>query len=176
MLTLLCFSDFKMDKYYYLTAELPYLKFGHPPSINQSNFLKEANKWLSQKDFLILLEAGKIKFRIKKIYSLVLKRYIKFECNLRSELQSFREARQNNKEYKLSGKLRRIISLTNPLEVERALLRYRWNYLEEIEKGHYFDLDFLITFYLKLQILDRLFTFNKEKGLEKFDKLSQMNL
>ena len=41
------------------------------------------------------------------------------------------------------------------LEAEKTLDQERWHMLDELATGHYFDLDFLITYALKLLILER---------------------
>jgi len=41
------------------------------------------------------------------------------------------------------------------LEAERYLDLERWKALDEISRGHYFDLDFLLVYGLKLAILER---------------------
>jgi len=64
----------------------------------------------------------------------------------------------------------------NPLEIEKRLMRAQWDFLEEQEIGHFFDLDFLIIYYLKLQILERMFSFNKEKGQQNLEAYSLVEL
>ena len=43
----------------------------------------------------------------------------------------------------------------SPLEGERILDEARWQKLEELSFGHYFDLEFLLIYALKLLILER---------------------
>ena len=80
-------------------------------------------------------------------------------------------------EYKIRKDLSEIIQGDdNPLEIERRLLHLRWNFLEEQEIGHFFDLHFLIIYYLKLQLLQRLFSFDKQKGKVRFEANSLVEL
>ncbi|MBU2250847.1 MAG: DUF2764 domain-containing protein, partial [Candidatus Omnitrophica bacterium] len=65
-----------------------------------------------------------------------------------------------------------VVDNSSPLEAERKLLLLRWNFIQEQESGHHFDLTWLILYFLKLQILERLFSFDKDKGLVLFDQLS----
>jgi hypothetical protein len=44
---------------------------------------------------------------------------------------------------------------TSVLDAEKILDETRWKALEELATGHYFDLDFLITYSSKLLILQR---------------------
>jgi len=69
-----------------------------------------------------------------------------------------------------------VIKEGNPLEIEKKLLLLRWNLIEEKQQEHHFDLEFLILYFLKLQILDRLSSFNKEKGQEIFQKISKVDV
>ena len=63
-----------------------------------------------------------------------------------------------------------------PLDIERKLLFSRWAWIENKEEGHYFDLDFLLMYFIKLQILERLFTFDAQKGKERFMLLCESAL
>ena len=68
-----------------------------------------------------------------------------------------------------------IVKEGNPLQVEMNLLHFRWKFIEEQEANHYFDLDAVITYYIKLQLLEKLFTFNKTEGQERFKALSSIS-
>jgi len=59
----------------------------------------------------------------------------------------------------------------NPLLVERRIDLARWEKLEELELQHYFDLQFLIVYYLKLQILNKWDSIRAEKGRAVLDEL-----
>ena len=63
-----------------------------------------------------------------------------------------------------------LLILNSRFEVEKKLLEWRWNFIEELSTYHYFDLEFLVLYLLKLQILEKLSLFDKERGLEKFKK------
>ena len=162
-----------MDKYYYLACELPLLQFGETATLNRKSFLEEAEKWLGGGDFSVLLEADINDFSEGQNLPEILSDYREFERELRSELSLLREALKAKREYKISPALSSIVSEENPLDIEKKLLHFRWKFIEEKEEGHYFDLEFIILYCLKLQILERLFTFNKEKGIVVFDKLCE---
>jgi len=57
------------------------------------------------------------------------------------------------------------------LLVERRIDLARWEKLEELELQHYFDLQFLIVYYLKLQILNKWDSIRAEKGRAVLDEL-----
>ncbi|MCM8756416.1 MAG: DUF2764 domain-containing protein [Candidatus Omnitrophica bacterium] len=165
-----------MDKFYYLAAQLPLLKFAHPPFLTKEDFFSELKKWLTPKELAILNNAEINDFSIREGAPKLLVNYKKFERELRERIAYFRRARKNNLEYSLSGELKDILTRENPLEVEKKLLYLRWKFVEELEIGHYFDLEFFIVYFLKLQILYKFFTFNKDEGMRKFKSLCKVNL
>ena len=165
-----------MDKYYYTIAQLPLLFFDRVPEISSESFLEEAEKWLSPRDFAVLSQADYAALQTIKRGPGVLKRYIEFERNFRTELVHWRRAQRDGQDYKPRSFPPSLVKEGNPLEVERKLLRYRWDIINELEWDHHFDLDFLVLYYIKLQILERLSLFDKEKGLELFQKISKVSV
>lgn len=158
-----------MDRYYYFVSQLPLLIFGEKPYVGSENFLVEAQKWLSDKDLSMMLKASINDFYTKGGDNKVLKKYKDFERNLREEIASFRS--KENQEIGFSN-----LNLREgtPLETEQRLLLLRWKFIERLEEGHFFDLDILILYFLKLQVLERLLSFDKEKGMARFDKLCEV--
>ena len=57
----------------------------------------------------------------------------------------------------------------SPLQAEEALNLARWGYLDQLEAGHYFDIDKLVVYVLRLQLLERKARFDEQKGREMFD-------
>jgi len=116
----------------------------------------------------------------------LLRRWYEFETGLRNELARQRAAQLNRDEYAylrtteegedLTGKVglpemaREALSQETPLKAELVLLRHRWDVLEDLELGHYFDIERLIVYYLKLQILWRKRRFNREDGTNVFER------
>lgn len=165
-----------MDKYYYFVAQLPMLFFGREAGISKSGFLDEAKKWLGPKDYALLLQLDLEKMTSKLMGNSVVKQYTAFEARLREEIVNWRKARLRNLDYKPESIPVSVLKEGTPLEVEKKLLQLKWDLMDQMEREHDFDIGFVILYYLKLQIIDRLFTFNKEEGLEKFQKLYEVNL
>ena len=165
-----------MDKYYYFASQLPLLKFNEKTYIDRGLFLAEGRKWLEEKEFLTLSSTNLNDFLVKNQDSGILRRYKDFEKTLRQALVLFRQANKEEAEYKPSGVLGPHTLEGTPLEIEVKLLLRRWKFIEELEAEHYFDLEFLILYYLKLQILERLSRFDKEKGTLIFDQLSEVRV
>jgi len=160
-----------MDKYYYLASQLPLLNFNHKTYIDREYFLAEAEKWLAPVDYVNLCSATINNFEPQAGDSRLLRDYKDFEKVLRKELSLARKASGSKIDYQKTEILKPAFLEGNPLEVEVRLLLLRWQFIEEKEKDNYFNLDFLICYFLKLQVLERLFTFDKVKGTASFDSL-----
>ena len=59
----------------------------------------------------------------------------------------------------------------SPLMAEEILNKARWRYLDELEFGHYFDIEILVIFFIKLQILERISSFDAEVGSERLNAI-----
>ena len=165
-----------MDKYYYFASQLPFLKFNQRTYINKEFFLTEARKWLTNRDLAALYQVDINDFYYKESDIKILKEYKDFERKLREEIASFRKPQAPRADDRPLGFLKPDILKGSPLEVEKKLLFLRWQFIEEKEGGHYFDLEFFLMYFLKLQILERLFIFDKEKGIAEFDTLCEVKL
>ena len=93
-----------------------------------------------------------------------------------SDIAMWRKAQQRDQDYKPSSFPVSYVKEGNPLDIEIRFMEMRWIFIEEMERDQHFDLGILILYYLKLQILSRMFKFNKEEGLKKFQKLYEVNV
>ena len=96
----------------------------------------------------------------------ILGKWANFEIGLRNELARARARRKKVDVLKFirlpDAPEAHIVHLamiayrsTSILEAEKILDQARWNFLESLSFGHYFDFDFLLVYLLKLQILER---------------------
>jgi len=131
--------------------------------------LDEAGKWLPEKDFLIISRVSLNDFYPRDEDNEILAKYKNFERTLREEIASFR---RNENRGGTSVNLN--LNQGTPLEIERRLLGLRWEFIESLEGGHFFDLEILILHFLKIQVLERLLTFDNERGTVVFDKLCEI--
>ena len=162
-----------MDKYYYLAAQLPILVFDTEPDISAAAFLHEAEKWLSPPDMAVL--------RVTKLGNTdesapgpgALRTFIRYEHQLRTELAEWRLAQRDSLEFKPRLFPATLIQDNHPLAAEKELLRLRWNLIADLQFGHYSDIEFMIFYYLKLQILERLQRFDQDNGREKFQSYTE---
>lgn len=165
-----------MDTHYYIVSLLPTLFFGREAGISIEGFLEESGKWMSEKEFEKLSAVDINDFSIGKTDAKVMRQFKNFEAGLRNDIASWRKAQKRDLDYKPETFPPSILKEGNPLDAEMKLMELRWNFLEELEREHYFDLGTLILYYLKLQLLQRIFTFDKEEGLKKFQKLYEVNV
>ena len=163
-----------MDKYYYFVSQLPLLLFGREASLVIDDFLREAKKWLGARDYVILSRGALDDISPTAQNPAGLKEYVKFESRLRNDIARWRKARQAGQKYMPVSFPPSFVEEGTPLEVEKKLMRLRWVFIEHLEAAHHFDLEFLILYFLKLQILHRLFSFEKEKGSTKFNDLCEV--
>lgn len=102
------------------------------------------------------------------------KKFKIWEGSLRNELVRLRAAgldrnpgestRDTENEASTAAAAALAMAQPNPLEVEIYLGRCRWEKIDEMSVGHFFDMEFLRAYRLKLQILERHAMFNEEKG------------
>jgi hypothetical protein len=110
----------------------------------------------------------------------LLQEWFDWNLSLRVELAILRAQRAgtNIEEYqgaeKISGTeeiAREAFNQESPLAAEEVLERARWAVLEELEVGHYFDLQKLLVYGLKISILERKSQFDMDSGLENFNRI-----
>jgi hypothetical protein len=160
-----------MAKFHYLVAQLPTLFFDRDPGISVADFLREAEKWMGEGEFQAF---SSIRFDdpvVSETEPELLRAYREFEFDLRTDVALLRRARAAGVEYKPVYFPLQTVKEGTPLEVEKKLLRLRWDFLEDKTVGHNFDLQEIIAYYLKMQILERLGSFDKEKGKQTYHRL-----
>ena len=151
------------SEYYYLTASLPYLTFKAEPPVSKERFIEECEKWLSFGDLESLLAADNAE-EPGAGNSPVLVKWKEFDLSLKKELAEYRQERKRGADRKPDNLAGKVLSAANPLDMELSLERVRWDYLEDLATGHFFDIGKLIVYYLQLSILERLAKFDKDKG------------
>ena len=164
-----------MPNYYYLVAQLPSLFVSGEVPISGAAFLRESEKWLSSADFA-LLESVDIRDTGSDRRDLpVLAGYKQFEDQLLREIAEWRQARRQKQEYKPTLFSASMVKENNPLEVEKRLIELRWQRIEELQGEHFFDIEYLLLYYLQLQLLQRLQSFDHKLGIEKYKQLTEIS-
>lgn len=156
-----------MPGYYtYLISSLPMLHFGTSPPLSFEEFIQACAGQLSEDDVSLLRLTSLPEASIRHYRHPGLRKWYIFETSLRNELAKIRAGRKKTDPLKYVRAVEyaepSIIHLAlnasrNPsiLEAERMLDEARWRMLEDLSVGHYFDIDFLLIYALKLLILER---------------------
>jgi hypothetical protein len=152
------------NKYYYLVASLPYLRLSQRCPITTESFLAECGKWLSAYDMEALSKASVKDHSVKPDAAFTIRAWKEFDSALRKEIAQARKNTQDNRHEKPGLSARVVFGEANPLLMERAFEKIRWEFLDSLEAGVFFDINFLAVYFIKLQILERLAMFDKKTG------------
>jgi hypothetical protein len=149
-------------------------------------FLDLCSRRVSDREYALLVRARLLPDPEDLPRNKLLRTWYELETGLRNELARQRAAQLNRDEHSyvrttaggddLSGTVgisevaREALSQETPLKAEMVLLRHRWSILDDLEVGHFFDIERLIIYYLKLQILWRKQQFNREDGTNVFER------
>jgi hypothetical protein len=165
--------------YYYVIATLPFLSYDFLPSVGVESFLALCEEDLSSSAYSRLLSARlDISEQQEEEVPPFLLPWYRFERTLRNELVRTRASqlgwesdmylRQGEMITGIEDIVREVLAQPTPLQAEEMINRARWRKLEELETGHYFDIERLMIIYLKLQLLERKKLFTEELGQELF--------
>jgi len=157
-----------MPAYYtYLISSLPMLNFSTKPPFSPDFFLNKCKNLIPDKEFEILRSAcGQDNYSLDAQSIKSLKQWANFEIALRNELVHARAARKkidplkflhlpDSPQAQISHVAMTAYRSISILEAEKILDQARWNFLEDLSLGHYFDFDYLLIYGLKLKILER---------------------
>ncbi|MFA5261749.1 MAG: DUF2764 family protein [Candidatus Omnitrophota bacterium] len=169
--------------YYYFAASLLYLEYGVCCQTNLEAFLEAAGRLLPEKDYALIeralaVEKGDVildgrhrvitewqSFMQALRNQWVMVRAVQFKKDPVSFMRGERGA-----ETAIIEAVSRAQKAADPLEGEKIIDQLRWAKLEEIGQGQFFNLDFLIVYALKLQILKRLERIDSVHGEHTFNE------
>lgn len=171
------------SEYYYLVASLPMLDFVMAAPVSYEDFLGHCREQLSEKDIEIILRATIEPIQATEDNCTTLQKYREFDRQLRNELVVVRAAKKEKEKFDyikgdyytnpfLVHQVHVIFSQESPREAERMLDRMRWETIEDLKSGHYFDIDYLVAYALELQILERWEKIVKVKGSEILEEIT----
>ena len=167
-----------MANYYYFVSSLPSLKLDNP-GMSVDKFLLDAKYQLSSKDYNSLLCA--VENRIDKKTSRFVQNYTHFKTMVEKEVNHQRAIKlglddssyinNGDKAAEISDKIKTAMN-SDPLKAENIIINLYWNYLENnVGVGNCFDITYIISYALRLQILSRLTLFSTKKGENEFNDL-----
>ena len=157
-----------MGAYYtYLISSLPMLNFSAKPPFSPEEFFAKCKELIPETKIELLRNACyQEAFLLNTASDGALGRWANFEVTLRNELARSRARRKkidplkfvrlpDSPEAHISHVAMAAYRSTSILEAEKILDLQRWDFLESLSLGHYFDFDFLLLYVLKLKILER---------------------
>lgn len=166
--------------YYYIIASLPNLDIEGGLIITIQYFLEICSAFLPEKDFQILSISSISNPDDKKVHKINKKFWI-FERSLRNHLVMLRAhkigldannyIKKGEDLFEFHHAAADAFMKDSPIHAEHVLNNARWDYLENLKTGHYFDLDMLIIYYLQLQILQRISCFKVDEGFKKYQSI-----
>lgn len=154
-----------MRDYIYLISSLPMLHFLSKPPFSFETFITLCRGLIPQTDLAIIQESN-IVGDYQQTGQKTLRAWRDFDTGLRNELVKLRASRKHIpaatylRDEAFPGQAIVHLALAAqkniyPLEAEKLLDQARWDFLEEISFGHYFDLDYLIIYAHKLLLLEK---------------------
>jgi hypothetical protein len=168
-----------MSSYYYFAATLPSLRIDGSAPMGLGEFLERAGRYLSPKD-LFVLEGARLyipedgSFPLSAASSPLLMRYYRWELALRNELARLRAQRlqkpadkhlkPGEPEWDGVKVAQAAFQAEDPLQGELLIERERWSFIEGLGVNRYFDMEFLSSYALLLQALERKARFTAEAG------------
>ena len=172
-----------MSQFYYTVASLPMLSYEEVPGLKVADYLDDCLKWLKPGEWEIL-KAATLEPETETVgVSGTGEEFRKWEISLRNELVQLRAASMSlepedfivkNERFPDTASLAaHAFKQESPLDAEEALNRGRWQYLENLKVGHFFDLDYLVLYSLQLQILERKSCFVEETGFARYQEIYQ---
>ncbi len=169
-----------MAQYYYTVSSLPMLDYDDPGDLKYEDYLDECRKWLKPGEAAVL-EASRISPERENTLPGIAEVYRKWEISLRNELVLLRSASMglNPEDFLAPSEpfpdtaalAASAFKEESPLEAENILNRGRWDFIESLKAGHFFDLEYLVLYSLQLQILERKRCFEEEAGFARYQEI-----
>jgi len=157
-----------MSAYYiYLISSLPALGLSNKLPFGLEEFFKKCQDLIPEPEIKLLRGiCGDETYSLDGVSVDTLKQWVNFEVALRNELVRARAGRRKVDPLKfirlpdfpqtqITHAALAAYRCTSILEAEKILDQERWNFLESLNLGHYFDFDALLIYALKLKILER---------------------
>lgn len=166
-----------MKNYYYLMASVPSLDLKMTPSLSSESFLKTALEQLSQ-------EHGEQLCQILSDEPLCsadceINQYLQWDKAVRNALVKLRAPAGDNGEECREGELipaastlaAALFKIESPLKAEQTWDGERWQFLENLKTGHYFDFEAVAIYALQLRLAERQSRFQEKVGEEQYSAL-----
>ncbi len=166
---------------YYLIASLPTLGFGMKLPLTSQEFLTECQRLLTAVEFALVKQA--LCDQENSLGHPTVRAWKEFYKDLRNEMALFRATEQNKdpllflrgqrqeQDLAMTTVLVAAAKASDPLAAEKILDLFIWEKFESLGAQHYFDIDQLIVYGLKLKMIERYAVISSQQGLDKFAEL-----
>ena len=162
-----------MASYYYLIASLPELRADGEMPLTYEEFLNLCQGNVSEEDYERLKN-----LTLNSSEGPLVKEWANFYGMLTKEInyqRSMNLGKSYSTAYDKDGLIAQVassaISAKNPLEAEKILLEYEFDNLDSLVGLHMFDDYVLFGYAIKLKLLERLTSFEQDKGKAEFQSL-----
>ncbi len=159
--------------YYYLISSLPMLKSQADMPLSYNEFLGMCRSTLGETKYKMLED-----LTLDSAEGPLLSEWAKFHSILKQELAFQRNVILGRKaqppeikDESIAKTVAAAINHQNPLVAEEMLLALQFQKLDELIGTHYFDIQALVGYALKLKLLERKSSFNYEKGKAEFENI-----
>ena len=184
-----------MGSYYYLASQLPYLIYGQTPSMSSLAFKELAKTLLDEGDAALMdlldldpqpLKAGEegpsYADNAHASGSDFIDRWREWERTLRLNLarhRSIKTKRENSAPVEppvfpadaAAAAVKAVVATESPLDGEILIDKARWNAIEVLQGGDYFDRNTIFAYFLKLVLLERRASFKTDAGFAEYKSL-----
>lgn len=140
-------------------------------------FLQMCSSQLSEKD-LQCVEQAKIAGNGEQLHPIITQ-WNTFKSSLTDDIASVRAERIGRDQDMYAVQFRevpatldiakRVAGASDPLEASRLLLAAEWSYADDLGVGHAFDVDMIMIYFLKLQLLERKSYWSRELGMDVYN-------
>ena len=161
--------------YYYFVASLPTLKPDEAPRMSSIRHLELCGRYLTSEHLAQLRNAVWDRLAPKSD-NRTIAQWQAFEIGLRNQLAILRarvrgedvlpHLREVPRPTVVIPRVRAAFDAGDPLSVERRLFEIRWRFLGWLDREHFMSLDSLIIYRIKLQLLERRASMNRDAGNE----------
>ena len=164
---------------YYLVASLPHLRYPDPPPMTIDDFFSACKTHLSPCNLKKLksIHEGDPDPRCRRLSSLKL--WQEWDLTAREELARLRAERlgrpivpvhdRDGKHAAAIDAAREAFRAATPIAADDTLESARWDYLDSLEFGRYFNIESLALYLLKLKVLARREGLIMDKGRAGFE-------
>lgn len=168
---------------FYFMSSLPTLRWGEKPPFTREAFMSKCRVELS----------GRIVVRLERLRLLPIddvepgagieRGWHDFEAYVRNTLGELRQVSLRKEATVfvrratsvlspgLRKRLEEVMSMPSPSERELALDQIRWSFLDEVGAGHFFDVEALEVYFLRLLLQDKESSRALEAGRVRFDDI-----